>query len=157
MSVNHHGSLILTGDRGIFITGRSGSGKTGLALALLRHCVAHGHFGRLVADDQVFLFARNGRLIGRAPAAISGLVEARGFGPALLDYEPAAVIDLLVELAPAQAAPRYQEIATTLLENVEVPTVRLAEHNTDGAIWAIAAHLSLPPFGPGVIKPSKSV
>ncbi|RUY09959.1 HPr kinase/phosphorylase, partial [Mesorhizobium sp. M7A.F.Ca.US.005.03.2.1] len=35
---NIHATMVLIGERGILITGASGSGKTGLALALIDHC-----------------------------------------------------------------------------------------------------------------------
>lgn len=147
MARNRHGTLLLVGDRGILITGPSGAGKTRLALSLIRHCIASGRFARLVSDDQIFLETRGGRLIGRGAPEIGGLAEARGFGPAPIAYEPAAVIDLLVRLLPAGTAPRYQEGDTEQLEGVELPCLRLEERDAEGAVLAIAAWVSLPPFG----------
>ncbi|WP_309086137.1 HPr kinase/phosphatase C-terminal domain-containing protein [Chelativorans sp.] len=147
MPVNHHGSLVLAGDRGIFIIGPSGSGKTNLALALLGHCLASGRFARLVADDQILLSVSGGRLIGRAPSTIGGFAEARGFGPASLPHEPAALLDLVVRLVPAPAAPRFQQGETVTLEGVDLPCLDLAEREAGSAVLAISAMLSLPPFG----------
>ena len=147
MPTNHHGTLVIAGDRGVFITGPSGSGKTALAFAILRHCAASGRLGRLVSDDQVFLSGLNGRLIGRAAPAIGGLAEAHGLGPASLPYQDAAVIDLVVQLVPPDKAPRYQEAGLAHLKGVEVPHLQLAERNAESAIWAIAAQFALPPFG----------
>ena len=60
--------------RGILIEGPSGAGKSDLVLRALQ-----GGF-RLVADDRVIVFASRGRLFGRSPPPLRGLMEARGVG-----------------------------------------------------------------------------
>jgi serine kinase of HPr protein (carbohydrate metabolism regulator) len=58
--------------RGALIEGASGVGKSDLALRAL-------DLGfRLVADDRVVLWTCEGRLFGRAPAPLAGLIEVRG-------------------------------------------------------------------------------
>lgn len=58
--------------RGALIEGASGAGKSDLALRAL-------DLGfRLVADDRVVLWTCEGRLFGRAPAPLAGLLEVRG-------------------------------------------------------------------------------
>lgn len=78
--------------RGVLITGASGTGKSALALALM----ASG--ARLVADDGVLLHKHDGRLIATCPAALSGLIEARGVGllraRPLREAELALIVDL---------------------------------------------------------------
>ena len=147
MAANHHATLVILGDKGVLITGPSGSGKTGLALALLRLCAAGGRFARLVSDDQVFVRESGGRLIGSVPPSIEGLAEARGFGPASLVHERAAVIDLLVRLVPPDVAPRFQEVEAEFIEEVSLARLDLPAGNAEGAVMAIAARLLLPPFG----------
>ncbi|CAN7486370.1 HPr kinase/phosphorylase [Phenylobacterium sp. LjRoot225] len=76
--------------RGALIEGPSGGGKSDLALRAL-------DLGfRLVADDRVILWMCQGRLFGRAPAPLAGLIEVRGQGvtgePALLFCEVALVV-----------------------------------------------------------------
>ncbi|MER2633094.1 MAG: HPr kinase/phosphorylase, partial [Rhizobiaceae bacterium] len=78
---NVHATGVILGDRAVLLLGESGSGKTGLAFALLAHAARHGRFARLVGDDQLFLSVAAGRLILRAPAAIVGQAEVRGLGP----------------------------------------------------------------------------
>ncbi|MCT8998123.1 HPr kinase/phosphorylase [Chelativorans intermedius] len=143
---NRHASLVIAGESGVLITGPSGSGKTELALALMAHCTAHGRFARLVSDDQVFLSAAAGRLIGRAPPTIAGLAEARGFGPAAIAHQSRAVVDLVVRLVAAEAAPRLHEGEEMHLQGVVVPCLELAARRTQGAVFAVAARLGLPPF-----------
>jgi serine kinase of HPr protein (carbohydrate metabolism regulator) len=60
--------------RGALIEGPSGAGKSDLALRALDHGF------RLVADDRVILWTCAGRLFGRAPAPLAGLMEVRGQG-----------------------------------------------------------------------------
>jgi HPr kinase/phosphorylase len=70
---------VLIGSRAALIRGPSGSGKSRLAWALI-DAAASGliRFARLVADDRVELTASHGRLLIRAPAALTGLIEVRG-------------------------------------------------------------------------------
>jgi serine kinase of HPr protein (carbohydrate metabolism regulator) len=60
--------------RGVLIEGRSGSGKSDLALRALDEGF------RMVADDRVLLWASGGRNFGRAPDTLRGLMETRGAG-----------------------------------------------------------------------------
>ena len=59
---------------GALIEGPSGAGKSDLALR-----AASAGF-RLVADDRTLVWISGGRLYGRAPETLAGLIEARGLG-----------------------------------------------------------------------------
>jgi hypothetical protein len=88
--------------RGVLIQGPSGCGKSDLALRML-------DLGfRLVADDRTLVWACEGRLFGRAPAALAGLIEVRGLdvvaAPALAFCEVA----LAVRCGPAERVPEPQ-------------------------------------------------
>jgi serine kinase of HPr protein (carbohydrate metabolism regulator) len=75
--------------RGALITGPSGAGKSDLAL----RCLERGF--RLVADDRVILWRSGGALWGRAPEALSGLIEARGLGvlaEGVIAYSPVRLV-----------------------------------------------------------------
>jgi serine kinase of HPr protein (carbohydrate metabolism regulator) len=143
---NMHATALVLGDRGVLITGGSGSGKTALALALIGEIRRNGMFARLVSDDQIFVKAESGRVVCSAPPAIRGLAEVRGLGPRPIRFEPATVIDLLVRLVPAGAAERFPEEAVATIAGCPVACLDLAERNAAGAAAAIAARLSLPPF-----------
>jgi serine kinase of HPr protein (carbohydrate metabolism regulator) len=107
LSRNIHGTLVLLGDRGVLITGASGSGKSSLALALIAH--AEG-FATLVSDDQVLLEKRSGgRLAGRAPPVIGGRIEIRGIGIVARTFEQRAIVDLIVELVEPDVVERMPE------------------------------------------------
>jgi serine kinase of HPr protein (carbohydrate metabolism regulator) len=142
---NFHGSAVILGDRGLLITGPSGSGKTGLARVLVDRWRAGGRFGRLVADDQVFIARVNGRAVATVPPAIQGLVEVRGVGPVPVPHEPRAAIDLVVRLVAAAAAPRMGGFSTERLAGCEVPRLDLPERDILAAVAAVSAWLSRPP------------
>ena len=98
--------------RGVLIEGPSGSGKSDLALRALDHGF------RLVADDRVLLWASGGRLWGRAPDAIAGLLEVRG-----LDVVPVAAISHceVVLKVRLETPERIPDPATETILGVAVP------------------------------------
>jgi hypothetical protein len=95
-----HASAVLVGARAVVIRGPSGSGKSRLALALIE-AGRSGRllFARLVGDDRIFLAAAGGRLLARPADNLTGLIEVRGAGLLRLDYEPGAVVGLVLDLA----------------------------------------------------------
>ena len=85
--------------RGVLIEGRSGAGKSSLALRAL------GEGFRLVADDRVALWVSGGRLYGRAPETLSGLVEVRGLDVVRLTPLPFAEVALVARLGKPERLP----------------------------------------------------
>jgi len=79
-------------DCGVLLVGGSGSGKSDLALRL----IAAG--AELVADDRTDLFVLRGRLYGRAPARLAGLLEIRSVGIVKLPHATQARITLVAKL-----------------------------------------------------------
>lgn len=104
-----HGSAVAFGGRGLLILGTSGSGKSGLALALM------GRGGQLIADDRVVLARRGDALVASAPATLAGLIEARGFGILRVEAIPEAPLALAVDLDRPAVARLPQTVAITLL------------------------------------------
>ncbi len=104
--------------RGALIFGASGAGKSDLALRLM------DQGWRLVADDRTIAWASGGRVFGRAPAPLSGLIEARGVGvvaaPALAWCEAILAVELgaIAERVPD---PAWREVA-----GIQLPLVKLA-------------------------------
>ena len=146
---NIHGTALVLGDRGILVTGRSGAGKTALALALLRPAGGWHGFRRLVADDRLLVESRHGRLVCRAPSGIAGLVEVSGLGPCPVAHEPAAVIDLVIRLVPDASFQRMQDETVELVAGCAVPRIDCAERNCDAAVTAVSARLQRHPFDQG--------
>ncbi len=146
MATNIHATAVLIADRCVLITGASGSGKSGLALALIAHMHSARRFGRLVGDDQLLVSSHRGKLICTVPDTISGLVEVRGPGPTRLPFQPRAVVDLVVALVAADEAERYPEPTSERIAGCDVPSLTLAAGDRDAALFATLARLALPPF-----------
>ena len=139
--MNLHATAVILGDRGLLIRGRSGAGKTTLALALVEMVRARDRFARLVSDDQVLLEAHGGRLVCGAPGEIAGLAEYRGMGPGRTAFEPGTVVDLVADLVERGSAPRYPERDFVTLAGCNVPCLALPEHEIAGPALVILRKL----------------
>jgi serine kinase of HPr protein (carbohydrate metabolism regulator) len=106
-----HASAVVIGEAGVLIRGASGSGKSRLALALIAAARGGGAFARLIGDDRIRLESCNERLIGRGHPRILGQIEQRGAGILQAPFIAAAVVRLVVDIVPAEKAPRYPEPA----------------------------------------------
>ncbi|MCF6445949.1 HPr kinase/phosphorylase [Nereida sp. MMG025] len=84
--VTLHATTLAVGARGLLIQGKSGSGKSALALQM----IALG--ASLVSDDQTVIAPHAGQLIASPPAAIAGGIEARGIGLIAAPYLPHTII-----------------------------------------------------------------
>lgn len=94
-----HATCVEWFDLGVLIRGKSGAGKSDLALRLIDAGAA------LVADDQVLL--ENG--IASAPARLQGLLEVRGFGIVKLPFAETTAIALTVDLCSADEIERLPD------------------------------------------------
>lgn len=117
--IRHAGLIALRQNgrwEGALIEGPSGAGKSGLALRAL----AEGF--RLVADDRVAVWASGGALYGRAPAALAGLIEARG-----VDVVPEAAVAFarIVLLVESGQGERIPEPAAVSLCGCCIPRLTL--------------------------------
>jgi serine kinase of HPr protein (carbohydrate metabolism regulator) len=106
--------------RGVLVEGPSGSGKSDLALRAI------GEGFSLVADDRTLMFQSGGRLFGRAPASLHGLIEARGVGIVRHTARPFASVDLLVRCeSTPEAVERMPPYDTTVISGVAIPGISL--------------------------------
>lgn len=83
-----HASSVAINGRAVLIEGRSGAGKSDLALRLIDRGAV------LVSDDYTLVVRRDGQLFARAPDTILGKIEVRGIGIVAM----AAVTDVPVAL-----------------------------------------------------------
>ena len=72
--INIHGVLLSIYGKGVMICGRSGMGKSEIALELIKR----GHL--LVADDRVDCYRIHNKIVGKAPEILKEMLELRGIG-----------------------------------------------------------------------------
>ena len=118
--------------RGALIEGPSGVGKSDLALRALDQGFV------LVADDRTVTFVSGGRLYGRAPDALAGLVEVRGVGVLPRPHRALCPIDLLVRCVDRPQA--VERLPDPIFEVIEGVSTRVLD------LWR------LEPGGPGKIR-----
>jgi serine kinase of HPr protein (carbohydrate metabolism regulator) len=105
--------------RGVLITGSSGAGKSDLMLRAL-------DFGfRMVADDRTLVWISDGRLFGRAPDILQGLLELRGVGITQEPCLPMCEICFAVRCeAPSVEVERAPEDAWQDIGTTRIPLLR---------------------------------
>lgn len=115
-----HGTCVAIGRRGVLLRGRSGAGKSDLALRL----IADG--ARLVADDQVLLHRVAAKVIASSPKSLRGLIEVRGVGIVPVPTSPSVELRLIVDLVAPGAVPRLPEPALVTMAGLAIPVVSIA-------------------------------
>ena len=153
--VTMHGVLVDVAGMGVLLVGKSGIGKSEVALEL----VHRGH--RLVADDSVIIRRSGNILIGRSPDLIRHMLEIRGVGIINVErmFGSVAVrvnksVDAVFELVDWEDGKTYerigsedekQEILGVSLPKLEIPVK--AGRNLFVVIEAAAAALRLKEMG----------
>ncbi|MBQ7303633.1 MAG: HPr kinase/phosphatase C-terminal domain-containing protein [Alphaproteobacteria bacterium] len=90
---NIYATCVAIGDMGVLISGKSGSGKSDLALRLINNKNAV-----LVSDDRTDIIVKNNKLYASSPDIIKGMLEVRGVGIVKLPYVESAEIKLVINL-----------------------------------------------------------
>ena len=101
-----HASVVAMPTGGVMLLGPSRSGKSSLALALIRQKNA-----TLVADDRTYFgVSETNKLVASVPENIAGLLEIRGMGILQIGTQgqmpPPVEIVLAVDLVPRMDVPR---------------------------------------------------
>jgi serine kinase of HPr protein (carbohydrate metabolism regulator) len=119
----HAGMIALRSNglwKGALIAGPSGAGKSDLMLRAL-----DAGF-RLVADDRTLAWASCGRLWGRAPDPLQGLMELRGVGVVSQPCLPVAEAALIVRCADAEdEIDRMPQREVERICDIALPTLRV--------------------------------
>lgn len=122
-----HASCVAIGEEAVLLVGRSGAGKSDLALRLIDRGAC------LVSDDYTILTRTGDELRASAPGNIAGKMEVRGIG--IVDMHPAADIPvrLMVDLdRPPERLPA--EGATVTVAGVAVAVLALDAHAVSAPI-----------------------
>ncbi len=118
---NIHASCVSYLNKGILIRGKSGLGKSDLCLRLImdKGC-------RLVGDDRVDIYTKNGALKARSVATISNMLEVRGVGLVKFDAQKSTTVKLVVELVKESSQiERLPDEDFFEYENVKVKKIQL--------------------------------
>lgn len=104
-----HASCVAWGARALLILGRSGTGKSTLALELM------ALRARLVADDRVALWREGGALRAGPAKGLEGMIEARGVGLLRAPWLASAAVTLALDLDAVETQRMPQPGARVLL------------------------------------------
>ncbi|MBV8747765.1 MAG: serine kinase [Xanthobacteraceae bacterium] len=136
-----YASAVLVGARAVLIRGDSGSGKSGLALALLQ--AAHNGrlpFARLISDDRTRLQAVNGRLLARPVPELAGLLEIRRAGIRQVPHEPVAAVFLVIDIV--DEPPRMPDAGDLIVTIDGISLPRLAVASGADALPLVLAEIA---------------
>tara|TARA_B100000519_G_scaffold150486_1_gene131342 strand:+ start:3486 stop:3926 length:441 start_codon:yes stop_codon:yes gene_type:complete len=112
-----HGTVIAIDGNGVLLQGKSGSGKSDLALRFLEVGA------RLVADDQAILRVANGQVFAEAPPQLVGRMEIRGIGIVDVPVISKVCVRMVVLLDSKNEIERLPEPVTIEILGVKVPVI----------------------------------
>ena len=135
-STHIHGVFVRLKGKGVLIIGKSGIGKSEIALDLIQK----GH--SLIADDSVTFYKKNkSNIIGEAPSILRNLIEVRGLG--ILDIKKLFgrksvslrnELSLVIELKPYQNEMVYSRLEMNIgsfnLFDIAIPKIELPVNQT---------------------------
>ena len=114
-----HASCVAMDGRAILISGRSGGGKSDLALRLIDRGAV------LVSDDYTIVKRVSGRLLACAPQTILGKIEVRGVG--LVEMETASDVPVALAVDLDRTVDRLPELHDPLgVCGIKVPVIGLS-------------------------------
>ncbi len=135
---NIHASCVSYFGKGILIRGKSGLGKSDLALRLImdKGCM-------LIGDDRIDIFAKRGKLKAYGIKTIANMLEVRGVGLAHFPSKKSAEVHLVVDLVKDSAdIERLPEPEFEELEGVQIPKIQICAFEVS-AVNKIILALSL--------------
>jgi len=122
-----HASCVAIDGRAVLIEGRSGSGKSDLALRLI------DRGAKLVSDDYTVLVRERDRLLAQPPATIAGRIEVRGIGIVEMPHSERVPVALVVCLA--DTIDRMPEEGNTRsIAGIAVPSIALNGHEASAPV-----------------------
>lgn len=127
MTQSVYATCVAIEGKAVLFVGRSGSGKSDLALRLI------DRGAELVSDDYVTLAVEAGRLTASPPETIQGKIEVRGLGIINLPFVRSVPVSLVVDL---EALPDRlpMDALTTEFLGVTLALIRLQAHDASAPI-----------------------
>ena len=114
-----HATAVAIGRKGILLRGKSGSGKSDLALRLI------DGGAKLIADDVVEIDREGRAIVLRSPGALAGKMEVRGVGIRAVPHAARARLALVVDLVGQGAVERYPESRSVTILGIRVKCLKL--------------------------------
>ena len=115
-----HATGVLIAGAGVLLCGKSGAGKSDLALRLIDGGAV------LIADDRVEVRVDQGKVMANAPASLAGLLEVRGVGLMNVPFAPESELHLVVDLVKPEKVERLPEPEWTEIVGHRLPRLALA-------------------------------
>ncbi len=116
-----HASCVSIDGVAVLIEGRSGTGKSDLALRLIDRGAT------LVSDDYTMLIRKDRLLLARPPANLAGRMEIRGIGIIEMPHVEDVAVGLLVAIVETPprmpSAGRLRRIAGVELREIALPSL----------------------------------
>ncbi len=111
-----HATCVDINGSGVLIVGRSGSGKSSLAINL----IALG--STLVADDQCEIVKKNNKLSVFKPTSLPSSIEIRGVGLVSVPMAVETSLDWVVNMDEAETQ-RMPDLQFTEIDGYRIPTI----------------------------------
>lgn len=122
-----HCSTVAIGGRAVMIEGRSGSGKSDLALRLI------DRGARLVSDDYTIARRKGKLLLAAPPETIAGKIEVRGIGLVEMDHVVDQPVALVVQIFDVvDRMPPTPELR--VIAGISVPVMKIAAMESSAPI-----------------------
>ncbi len=112
-----HASCVAIGGIAVLLSGRSGCGKSDLALRLI------DRGARLVSDDYTVVSRKGAKAVASAPETIRGRIEAWGVG--IVDMADAGALPVGLIVVLDEPATRLPEPQTRTFAGIDLPTICL--------------------------------
>lgn len=122
-----HATSVAIGEQSVLICGRSGSGKSDLALRLIDRGAV------LVSDDYTIVQNQSGVLFASSPANIRGKIEVYGIGIVEIDSIQNIPVALIVTLdEPIIRMP--DNVASRMIAGIALPIVSVSPYEASAPI-----------------------
>ena len=130
-----HATLVRLKNKGILLIGKSGSGKSDLALRLIENYGAE-----LVADDVVVAEKKENAIYGHAAENLRGLLEVRGIGIISYPYIAETKIDMVVNpVDNTEKIARLPQVQKESILGLEIKKIDLYAKESSAAAKIMAA------------------